>query len=299
MDLAGTIIDARSTGAQATDVAADRVRSNLQGALRRSIGITDQPPPACEDPNLAYVHPASIVRVVHSDLAPMLIGGLASLLLQSLHPLAMAGVAQHSHYREDPLGRLERTALFVGTTTFRSREEAAATIARVRKIHATVSGVTDLGIDYDATDPHLVSWVHIAEVGSFLAAYQRYGARPLSVEEADGYVADMAPVAIDLGALSVPRSVAELETQLTAYRPELALTSPAREVRNFVLVGVRRTPHEAAAYAVLCAAAQGVLPHWARRQLGLLSVPLADRMVVRPAARLLTGAMRWVVPPLT
>ncbi len=298
MDLAETIIEARAVGAEATSSASGRVRADLQAALRRSIGITEEPPPPCDDPELAYVDPASIVRTVHSDLAPMLIGGMASLLLQSLHPAAMAGVSQHSRYREDPLGRLERTAQFVGTTTFRSREEAEAAIRRVRKIHATVSGVADGDLAYDATDPHLVSWVHVAEVRSFLSAYQRYGARRLSIDEADAYVADMAAVAIDLGATHVPTSVSELDAQLEAYRPELTLSEPAREARNFVLVGVRRTPHEVAAYGILSAAAQGVLPRWAGRELRLPAIPLADRMAVQPAAGLLAGAMRWVVPPL-
>ena len=297
MDLAGTIAEAQRVGAHTTLGATDRLRMTLQAAVRRSIGMTKEPPPACQDPEEAYVDPASIVRVVHSDLAPMLIGGMASLLLQSLHPLAMAGVAQHSRYREDPLGRLERTAMFVGTTTFRSRVEAEAAIGRVRTIHATVTGETDTGAAYAATDPHLVSWVHVAEVSSFLSAYQRYGARDLSGAEADDYVADMAPVAIALGAVAVPRSVAELEAQLTAYRPELSLSRHARAVRNCVLVGVRRTPHEAAAYGILSAAAQGVLPRWARHQLRLPSIPLADRLAVQPAATFLTGALRWVVPP--
>ena len=216
MDLAETIIEARAVGAEATSSASGRVRADLESALRRFLSFTFFPPSPSVVPELAYVDPASIVRTVHSDLAPMLIGGMASLLLQSLHPAAMAGVSQHSRYREDPLGRLERTAQFVGTTTFRSREEAEAAIRRVRKIHATVSGVADGDLAYDATDPHLVSWVHVAEVRSFLSAYQRYGARRLSIDEADAYVADMAAVALDLGATHVPTSVSELDAQLEA-----------------------------------------------------------------------------------
>jgi len=298
VDLGDIILEARTTGATTTASATDRLRGDLQAALRRSIGMSEEPPPPCDDPALAYVAPSSVVRVVHSDLAPMLIGGMASLLLQSLHPAAMAGVSSHSRYREDPLGRLERTALFVGTTTFRSRDEAEAAIRRVRKIHGTVNGVSGDGDPYDATDPHLVAWVHVAEVRSFLSAYQRYGARPLSRHEADAYVADMAPVAKDLGATEVPTTVDELDAQLEAFRPELRLSAPAKEARNFVLVGVRRTPHEMAAYGVLSAAAQGTLPTWARRSLRLPAIPLADRLAVRPAAGLLAGVMRWVVPPL-
>ena len=298
MGLLEHIGEARTTGALVTSSAEQRLRVSLQASLRRRIGITDNPPPPCDDPALAYVDPASIVRVIHSDFASMLIGGMASLLLQSLHPLAMAGVSDHSRYREDPLGRLERTAMFVGTTTFRTRDEAADAIRRVRKIHSTVSGTTAEGATYDATDPHLVAWVHIAEVRSFLSAYQRYGARTLTDDEADCYVADMAQVALDLGATLVPQSVAELDAHLDAFRPELSLSAPAREARNFVLKGVRRAPHEMATYSVLSAAAQGVLPPWARRQLLLPLLPLADRLSVQPAARLVATGIRWVMPPL-
>ena len=145
MGLLEHIGEARTTGALVTSSAEQRLRVSLQASLRRRIGITDNPPPPCDDPALAYVDPASIVRVIHSDFASMLIGGMASLLLQSLHPLAMAGVSDHSRYREDPLGRLERTAMFVGTTTFRTRDEAAdALLTIIRKARTWNEGAARL-----------------------------------------------------------------------------------------------------------------------------------------------------------
>ena len=90
----------------------------------------------------AYFSPNSIVRQVQSDLPSMVIGGFASLLLQMLHPLAMAGVAQHSRYRQDPLGRMERTAFFIGVTSFGSRSDAESAIATVKAVHARVNGVS-------------------------------------------------------------------------------------------------------------------------------------------------------------
>ena len=260
------------------------------------MGLDGEPPPACDDADEAYMAPGSVVRRLHADLPSMLIGGLSSLLLQSLHPLAMAGVAQHSRYREDPLGRLERTATFVGTTTFRSKDEAAAIIKRVRRIHASVDGTAPDGRRYRASDPDLLAWVHVAEVRSFLAASIAFGPTRWSADEQDDYVAQMAPVAMDLGAVDVPRSVAAIDRFLDDVRPELCLTDEARDVRRFVMLGVRRLPHEMAAYSILVAAAQATLPGWARSMLRLPSVPGVDLMAIRPAAKVLSRAIRLVVP---
>ena len=278
--------------------AVDGARRQLASGLRRSIGLTEEPPPPCDDPSSAYIPPSSPVRIVHSDLTSMLVGGVASLLLQMLHPLAMAGVADHSAYREDPLGRLERTAMFVGTTSFRSTEEATAAIERVRRIHRVVTGIADDGTPYRADDPKLLEFVHNAEVSCFLAAYRRYGTMRLSENDQDAYVADMAQVALDLGALEVPRKVAELDRAVEAVRSDLRLTRAGSDARNFVMLGPLRAPHEMAAYSLVVAAGVGILPPWARRALKIPQVPLFDPLWVRPATRLLGRGIRFVVPPL-
>ncbi len=287
----------RSEGERATSDVVERFRSSAFAGLRRTIGVTGEPPAPCLDPAEAYLAPDSIVRVVHADLPAMLVGGLSSLLLQMLHPLAMAGVAQHSDYRHDPLGRLERTARFVGVTTFGTRDEAETSIAKVRSIHERVVGVTSEGAPYRASDPELLTWVHVAEVRSFLTAAITYGPIDLPQADRDRYVAEMAPLAHDLGASTVPTTEAELEEYLAEIRPVLAFTPEAREARNFVLRGVRRWPHEIAGYAMLVSAATGILPTWAARQLRLPLVPLADRLAVRPAAQVLCGSMRWISAP--
>ena len=121
--------------------------------------------------------PESMTWRVHADRS-MLVGGLRALYLQVLHPLAMAGVAEHSDYREDPLGRLARTGRFVAATTYGTRAEAERAVAMVRAIHDRVRGVASDGRSYDANDPVLLAWVHNVEVESFLLAYRRYGSRP-------------------------------------------------------------------------------------------------------------------------
>ena len=198
-----------------------------------------------------------------------------------LHPLAMAGVAEHSGYREDPLGRLRRTASFVAATTFGTTAEAEAAIAQVHRVHRRVKGTAPDGRPYSAADPELVTFIHVAEVSSFLAASRRYGPRPLTPEQCDRYYEEVAPVALALGATWAPRSVAEVESYLLRVRPDLYAGPQAVAARDWLVRGVARRPAERAVYSLVLAAAVGVLPGWARRELGLsLAGP------ARPARRL-------------
>lgn len=144
------------------------------------------------------------IKQVHGDAA-MFIGGIRALLLQSLHPLAMAGVAAHSGYRGDPWGRLQRTSHFLAVTTFGSAADAEAMVARIRAIHDKVTGTAPDGRPFAASDPHLLRWVHLAEVDSFLTVYNRYGDQRLDANAQDGYVADTAHVGRALGVIEPPR----------------------------------------------------------------------------------------------
>jgi len=277
-------------------------RGDMARNVRRAMGIRDErPPPIAFDPDEAYLPPGGVARRVHADLPTMLIGGVSALLLQSLHPLAMAGVAEHSSYQEDPLGRLRRTASFVGTTTFGTAAQAEAAIAQVRRVHRRVKGIAPDGRPYSADDPELVTFIHVAEVASFLTSSQRYGSRPLTPEECDEYYEQVAPVALALGATWAPRSAAEVESYLLRIRPDLYAGPQARAARDWLLRGVARRPGERAVYSVVVAAAVGVLPRWARRELGLsVAGPLdlvVDTAAVTPLARGLATALRWVVAP--
>lgn len=237
------------------------------------------------------------IRRVHGDAA-MFVGGLRALLLQSLHPLVMAGVAQHSDYREDPWGRLQRTSFFLAVTTFGPASEAERAIARVRGVHRRIRGTTADGHAYAADDPHLLRWVHLAEVDSFLAAYQRYGiGAQLDQRERDSYIADTSVVAAKLGVIDPPRSEAELRDQLAHFRPELAGTAEAREAARFLLLPrplpvVARLP-----YSALAAAAVGLLPVWARWPLRLPYFPASEATVGRLAGRSVVAGISWAMTP--
>jgi len=234
------------------------------------------------------------IRRVHGD-ASMFVGGLRALLMQSLHPLAMAGVAGHSGYRGDPWGRLARTSYFLAATTFGPDEEARAVIDKIRGVHERVRGRAPDGRPYSAGDPHLLEWVHIAEIDSFLRAHQRYGSRPLDQEGRDGYVADTARVAGELGVLDPPRTEAELAERIEAFRPELAGSAEARTTARFLLLNPPLALVARAPYALLAAAAVELLPGWARGPLRLPRVPIVEQTLVRAGGQVVTHGIRWVM----
>ncbi len=234
------------------------------------------------------------IRRVHGD-ASMFVGGLRALLLQSLHPLAMAGVADHSDYRGDPWGRLARTSTFLAVTTFGTSTDAQRAVDRVRGIHTQVRGISADGRPYEATDPHLLEWVHIAEIDSFLLAHQLYGAAPLDQRGRDAYVADTARVAMALGVADPPRTEKELTERIDAYRPELTSTAAAREAARFLLLTPPLPLLARAPYAVLAASSVAMLPSWARAPLRLPYFPPMETTVVRASGRVLVGGIRWAL----
>jgi uncharacterized protein (DUF2236 family) len=225
----------------------------------------------------------------------MFVGGLRALLLQSLHPLAMAGVAEHSDYRTDPWHRLQRTADFLAATTYGPTEEAERAIARVRAVHEHVVGVAPDGRSYAASDPHLMRWVHVAEVDSFLAANRRYAADPLVGDERDEYVSQMAVIARALGIPAPPESERALRDQIRMFRPELAGTPAARDAARYLLL---QPPMHAAArplYTLLGSAAVALLPRWARWPLRLPSFPIVEAVAVKPAGDGVVRILRWAL----
>ncbi|MGW4207303.1 oxygenase MpaB family protein [Lentzea sp. NPDC004789] len=231
------------------------------------------------------------IRHVHADHA-MFIGGLRALLLQSLHPLAMAAVAQHSDYRTDPWGRLQRTSLFVGVTTYGSAEDAHAAIERLARVHSFIHGTAPDGRPYRAADPHLLTWVHVAEVDSFLRCHRKYGEKPL--DDYDGYVADMAVIADAMGVPDPPRTVAALDARLDSYRAELKGTPEAREAARFLLLKAPLPVLAKGPYAILAATAVASLPVWARIPLRLPYLPITEATGVRFAGHALMRGLRWV-----
>ena len=225
-------------------------------------------------------HPVSIV------------GGLRSLIVQALHPLAMAGVAQHSDYRRRPLDRLRRTSHYVAATTFGDRATAEAAAARVRRIHKRVRGVDPVtGSPYSADDPDTQLWVHCVEWHSFLAAYRAYATSRLRRAEEDRYIAEGAPIAGLLGVPeeTVPKTVEEMREYFAAVRPQLCVSDSTRDAIDFVLNPplTRELIPLQVPLRVTAAAAVAIVPRDLRRLAGIGQPRLVDgllRAAVPPAA---------------
>lgn len=279
----------------------DGARRQLAAALRSRVAGTDAQVKAERIWGAAgarWFTPDDPIWRVHADAA-MFPGGIRALLLQSLHPLAMAGVAGHSGYKGDPWGRLQRTSEFLATTTFGTIDHAQEQIAKVRSIHDRVRGKAADGRPYSASDPHLLAWVHATEADSFLTAYQRYAVTPLSPAEADLYVEQGGVVASALGVVDPPTTVAALRATIEGYRPELESTAAAREAARFLLVHPPLPLAARPGYAALAAGAVAMLPRWARRPLRLPWLPVTERLVGRPLGGVATATVRWAMADAT
>ncbi len=264
----------------------DRVVGPDADARRTELLDTDEPGWFDED---------APIRRVHAD-ASMFIGGMRALLFQSLHPLAMAGVAEHSDYRADPWGRLQRTADFLAATTFGPASEAQKAVDIVHRVHERVVGTASDGRPYAANDPHLLHWVHIAELDSFLAAHDRYGQQPLVGAERDQYVAESAVVARALGVRHPPETEHELRQHLRTFRPELRGTREARDAARYLIVQPPLPLAGRAPYGLICAAAIALMPAWTRLPLRLPWLPVSEAALIRPAGELVTRTLRWALP---
>lgn len=224
---------------------------------------------------------------VHDDAA-MFSSGVTALLLQSLHPLAMAGVAGHSGYKSDPWGRLARTSDYIGRTTFGTIDDAEAMIARVRSVHDRVRGKDFRGRPYRAGDPRLLMWVHIAEIWSFLEGHRVYGVDPLTPAEQDRYVEQSGHSATKLGVIDPPTSVAALEAEIASFRPELEVSPAAIEAADFLLKHPPLPAWARPAYGLLAVGGLAILQPWATAML-----ELDQPRTGKARGRVGVAAVRW------
>lgn len=269
-----------------------QIERQIINLTNSSQGGTNYDQPA-GDPGL--FGPGSVCWKVHGDFPAMICGGINALMLQMMHPLALAGVWDHSSFREDMLGRLRRTSQFVGGTTFGPTADAKRLINKVRRIHDQVQGIAPDGRPYSANDPALLRWVHVAEHYGFLNSYLRYGSGELSAAEQDRYFDEVALIAEALGATQVPRSRQAVEQYLNEMRPELVYDERTAEVMSLLLSAP--TPNwmtKPAGYLVTQAAVE-LLPDWAQAMAGLkLSWPRrqAVRLAMQGLAQVLRSSVR-------
>ena len=216
-----------------------------------------------------FFGPASVTWQVSADLSAI-VAGLRALLVQALHPLAMAGVDQHSDWRRDPVGRLAATSSYLATVRFGDRAAAERAAARVRKIHEHVRGVDQVtGRPYAASDPALLLWIHAVLLESTLIACELFGTAPAPAD-GDRYVAEMAVAAelVGVPAALVPSDVAGLQRYLSSVRPELRCTPAAAEAAAYLLDLPGLDEDVAEIWQDIRDGAIAALPDWAREMYG-------------------------------
>lgn len=268
-----------------------RIETQVMSLTGLSLGKLDLENPK-GDPGL--FGPDSVSWQVHGDFSSMLIGGISALMLQALHPLALAGVWDHSNFREDMLGRLRRTGQFISGTTFGSRQDADWLIEKVRTIHLQVTGKAPDGRAYAASDPDLLTWVHVAEVSNFLAAHLRYCNPHLSLADQDRYYDEIALVAERLGARDVPRSRQAIADYLVRIRPQLLCDARSREVLRLLLNAPAPSRLAKPFGGLMMQAGIDLLPDWASDMLGVRQ-NLLQRKMIRASVNRSAPMLRWAV----
>jgi uncharacterized protein (DUF2236 family) len=270
------------------------LRRTLAGTVRRTFNDQSKGERPVQPSDQALIAPGSVAWRVHGDVTTMMVGGISGLLLQMLHPKALAGVWDHSNFREDMLGRLRRTARFIAMTTYGHRADAEALIGKVRRIHAHVEGRLPNGEPYSAEDPRLLAWVHVTGEISFLDAWIRHAEPRMTEADQDQFFADVAVVAELLGADPIPRSRAEAEMLIESFRPELKADHRTRVVRDLILqptaAGLATLPVQ----QLLSRAAVALLPDWTRRMHELRRNSLSQP-AISAGIRGLGSSLRWAL----
>jgi uncharacterized protein (DUF2236 family) len=238
--------------------------------------------------------PDSVAWQVHADFTAMMVGGLSSLIVQSLHPRALAAVWDHSDFRHKLKERLGRTAYFVAATTYGSEAMALNAIRRVNTIHANIRGVDLQGQPYVANEPRLIRWVHLVEVTSFLAAYQHLAKRPLSPQACDQYISEMSRVGHMLGAVELPLTYAKTQAELQAFADELSFDARAQEILKIIQaypVDLLDKPW----MALVLKCAFDIMPSWVLLLMGQSPACALQQQATRLAVQLSAEPVQWML----
>lgn len=217
-------------------------------------------------PDPGLLGPDSVSWRVIGD-ATAFVGGIRALLVQTAHPEVVAGVEQHSRYRDDPLGRLTRTSFYVTETTYGAMPEVERAVAMVRRAHQPVRGRSERDRPYSAGHPGMAAWVHNVLTDSFLVAYQEYGPQPLTADEADRFVEEQTRIGALLDADPLPETAAELASWIDDH-PDVASSDAQRHAIDF-LRDPPLSPPIKAGYRLLFNAAAATLPERIGRTIGI------------------------------
>ncbi|RMH81963.1 DUF2236 domain-containing protein [Pseudomonas sp. AOB-7] len=268
-----------------------QIEKQVHSLTGASLGVLDLDQPRGD---AGLFGPESMVWKVHADFTAMMVGGISALLLQMLHPLALAGVWDHSSFRQDMLGRLRRTSLFIAGTTYGGLHDAEQLIDKVRTIHLQVVGSAPDGRPYSASDPELLTWVHVSEVSQFLAGYLRYVDPRLPVAEQDRYYREVALIAERLGAQDVPKSQRAIADYLQRLRPHLLCDERTREVVRLLYAAPMPSILAKPFGSLMLQAGVDLLPDWASDLLGERQAAWR-RPLIRASVQRTANVLRWAV----
>ena len=238
--------------------------------------------------------PQSVVWKVHADFSAMMVGGLSSLMIQALHPRALAAVWDHSNFREQLKARLGRTALFVASTTYGGMALATQSIQRVNAIHDKIEGIDLQGQPYKANEPDLLRWVHLIETVSFLNAYQHLALRPLSIADCNRYVVEMNKVGEMLGADNLPITLQDVQHAIGQYEPALTFDQRTREtlqsIENYS-VGLTEKPF----FALILQSSFDIMPLWLLQKMHRRTDGCLQVNARRLALQLASQPVQWML----
>jgi len=273
-----------------------KLRQAMAQQIRGMTGSSSGPPVAFLEPHgdPGWFGPDSVTWKVHAHLVSMLVGGLSSLLIQAMHPGALAGVWDHSSFRTDLRARLGRTAYFIAATTYGGHATAQNAIDHVNRIHARVTGVRPDGQAYDARDAHLLRWVHLGETLSFLKAYCIHGEPALPLFMQNQYMLEMQRIGRELGATELPDSVAQAEQMLLSYREELVVDDRVREVIALIQNFPARR-RDRLFVKLITQAAFDLLPDWVLQDIGQTRPPIWQRQLTRQALGIAGAPLEWAL----
>jgi uncharacterized protein (DUF2236 family) len=238
--------------------------------------------------------PESVAWRVHAHFTAMMVGGLSSLIVQSLQPRALAAVWDHSDFRHKLKARLGRTAYFVAATTYGSHDMALNAIDRVNTIHANIHGIDLQGKPYVANEPELIRWVHLVEVASFLAAYQHLAKRPLSAQACDQYISEMTQVGHRLGAANLPVNYAQTQAELQGFAHALSFDARAQEILQ-VIQAYPTDLLDKPWMVLILKCAFDVMPPWVLALMGKLPACEVQKQATRLAVQLSAEPVQWML----
>lgn len=244
--------------------------------------------------------PDSMSWTINGDLASLVVGGTAAIIMEVLHPSVMAGVFTQSTYRTEPLRRARNTLGYVLRTTFGSTPGATRVIEAVKNVHRRIEGVRADGVAYRALEPELIAWVHTCIPWAVMRAYETYN-RPLAVDEKDRYLREQAVIGRMGGADWVPETVAELDDYVERMRPRMAMNDQTVEFIGFLAGRVGEQPVSAKERFdrwMGIRASMSLMPEWARRMTGTWQPDVLDRTVFAASDWLKAAVVRWAYPEL-